>query len=181
MIQLEQDDIATILDDAIEELLLKDAVLLTNDVSERAITHKLAEYLQARLPHYNLDCEYNRDATQGPYAPKRLQMLEQAAVTEMGVQLKAHNVADLFSVSAYPDIIVHRRMTNESNLLVVEVKKHNSRVDHEYDRQKLRAFTEVDGTNPYHYNYGVFLVFETRRQTPLRPELEWFVEGRELN
>ena len=179
MMRFEQDDIARVLDDSIEELLLKDTALLVNDVSERAITHKLAEYLQARLAHYNVDCEYNRDATQGAYAPKRLRMLEDDAVAEMATQLQARKVADISVVSAYPDIIVHRRLTNESNLLVIEVKKKNSRVDHEYDRKKLRAFTEKNGPNPYYYRYGVFLVFETRHKSPRRPAPQWFVAGRE--
>lgn len=43
---------------AIEKLYFKDNFLLKNDVSERAIAHKFATYLQEEFPHLNVDCEY---------------------------------------------------------------------------------------------------------------------------
>ena len=46
---------------SLRELLQDDASLLQYDVSERAITHKLAEYLQYRFGDYHVDCEYNRN------------------------------------------------------------------------------------------------------------------------
>ena len=59
---------------------------------------------------------------------------------------------DRSGVSTYPDIIAHRRMPNEENLLVVEViKGKRCRVGHEHDRSKLEAFTENTDQNSYHF------------------------------
>jgi len=42
-------------------LLREDGYLLEKNVSERAVTHKLAEHLQKIFPEWNVDCEYNRN------------------------------------------------------------------------------------------------------------------------
>ena len=47
---------------------------------------------------------------------------------------------DLDAVTIFPDIIVHKRGTNDQNLLVVEVKKASSAISSKYDFEKLRAF-----------------------------------------
>lgn len=44
------------------DLLIKnDEYLLTNNLNERSITHKLAEHYQHLFPRWNVDCEYNRN------------------------------------------------------------------------------------------------------------------------
>jgi hypothetical protein len=40
----------------ISSLRKNDSVLLTNDVSERAVAHKFAEYLQQEFRTVNVDC-----------------------------------------------------------------------------------------------------------------------------
>lgn len=45
-------------------LLRNDGYLLQNDVSERAITHKLAEHLQGLFWEWNVDCEFNKNLNQ---------------------------------------------------------------------------------------------------------------------
>lgn len=42
-------------------LLIFDEYLLVNNLSERAITHKLAEHYQRLFHEWNVDCEYNRN------------------------------------------------------------------------------------------------------------------------
>lgn len=42
-------------------LLRLDGYLLANNLSERSITHKLAEYYQDIFHEWNVDCEYNRN------------------------------------------------------------------------------------------------------------------------
>src|SRR4051794_23576172 len=71
-----QDEITQILQDCLDELFEKDLWLLQNDVSERAITHKLAEYLQFRFPKMYVDCEYNRNYENGEYASKTLKYID---------------------------------------------------------------------------------------------------------
>jgi hypothetical protein len=58
-------------------LLSQDAHLLKNDVNERSITHKLAEYIQQVTPDWNVDCEYNKHGTD----TKRLGMDARALLT----------------------------------------------------------------------------------------------------
>jgi len=41
-------------------LLRFDHYLLENDINERSISHKLAEYLSFEFPNYNIDCEFNK-------------------------------------------------------------------------------------------------------------------------
>jgi hypothetical protein len=57
---MENLDVKAKLEAAIISLLEEDHYLIQNNVSERAITHKLAEYLQKEFPEYKVDCEYNR-------------------------------------------------------------------------------------------------------------------------
>ncbi len=51
--------IKDIVQDAIQELNQNDSFLLKNDISERAISHKLAVYLNDKFNGYSVDCEYN--------------------------------------------------------------------------------------------------------------------------
>jgi hypothetical protein len=148
----------------------------SNKDVERAITHKLAEYLQCRFPHLNVDCEYNRNTLKGWNAPKAVYVFGYEVRKKIAPSLETD---DLLAVSAYPDIIVHRRLTHNENLLVVEIKKRSSKVDRDHDYKKLRAFTENSERNSYHFRYGVFLLLDTDCDKPRKPELAWFVEGEE--
>lgn len=50
---------------SLNKLVRHDSYLLLEDVNERSITHKLAEYLQRVYPEWNVDCEFNRNLS-GP-------------------------------------------------------------------------------------------------------------------
>jgi hypothetical protein len=54
---------------SLNDLFAVDAYLLTENLSERCITHKLAEHLQRRFENYHVDCEYNGNS--GSQAQKR--------------------------------------------------------------------------------------------------------------
>lgn len=45
----------------IDLLISADSYLLEKDISERAITHKLAEHLQKLYPNWHVDCEFNKN------------------------------------------------------------------------------------------------------------------------
>ena len=171
------DEIKQLIDECLKELNEKDYSLLKNDVSERAITHKLAEHIQIRLSDLNVDCEYNRNTVLGPRHAKELKIQRDEIANQIN---QSKDEDDLLSISAYPDIIVHIRETNEENLLVVEMKKKNSKVAKDYDYRKLRAYTEISEDNKYHYQYGVFILLETGSNEPKEPELIWFSEGKEI-
>lgn len=59
---------------ALGVLQKNDSFLLENEVNERTIAHKFAEYLQKQFPDWNVDCEYNRmgDKSQGTGRHKRM-------------------------------------------------------------------------------------------------------------
>jgi hypothetical protein len=128
------------LDSAIRQLIARDSQLLVLDVNERSVTHKLAEYLQDEFPTWDVDCEYNRDHDD----PKRLDIQREEVSTD-----------DDQGVTVFPDIIVHKRDTDE-NFIVIEVKKNtNSRGD-DYDMRKLNAFKAELG-----YRHAAFLKLRT--------------------
>lgn len=60
---------------AISELCEKDRHLLSHDLNERTIAHKLALYLQEEFQEYNVDCEYNRNIDE-MNKQKRIYVLE---------------------------------------------------------------------------------------------------------
>lgn len=179
---MEQAKIKQILQVCINKLFEQDGDLLRFDVSERAITHKLAEYLQQEIPQLNVDCEYNRNRKAGEYSAKNVLFLKDR-VKALLERIGDEDITDLLTtVSTFPDIIVHRRGTNDENLLVVEVKKRESLrlVDRKYDYEKLVAFTE-NRYNRYHFKYGVFLLLTTHDNWQTEPEFQWFVQGRQEN
>lgn len=126
---------------AICALYRHDRELLDVDANERSITHKLAEHLQREFPEWHVDCEYNRRRRES----KRLE-----------------------AKTVFPDIIVHRRRTDE-NLLVMEVKKDSGR-DDSGDVKKLKQFTKDP---KYRYKYGLLL--KLRHDDP--PELVLYRNG----
>lgn len=133
-------------------LRARDCFLLEHHAHERSVTHKLGEYLQPEFPDYHVDCEYN---LHGPL-PKRL--LRECEGNE-------HELV-------YPDIVVHRRGNDDSNLLVVEAKPRRRTKVPKCDRIKLEEFTKLDGG--YGYQFGLFIGFDGLGE----PQLVWFRDGR---
>lgn len=129
-------------------LFKNDSFLLENDTNERSVAHKLAEYLQMQFPDWNVDCEYNR---------KGLDQKILDGIHECSEQKKTDRV--------YPDIIVHKRNTDD-NLLVVEMKIKDEDC---CDIEKLKKFTSASGD--FKYRLGLFIKFNERK--PLR----WFENG----
>ena len=111
-------------------------------INERSLTHKLAEYMQLFFETWNVDCEYNRLRDQVKVLPK-------PARTQTD---------DIEGMTIFPDIIVHKRKTDD-NLLVVEVKKlGNNR--HETDHYKLSELTRSDGY--FSYDLGLHIILDPK-------------------
>lgn len=127
-------------------LLQHDVALLRNNANERSITHKLATYLQDEFPEWDVDCEYNRNQIE----TKRLKHIAPPSAQDTD----AHTV--------YPDIIVHRRETND-NLLIIEAKK-DSFCGKDYDAQKLKLYCEQ-----LHYLFACKITFPTGKK--LSPDI----------
>lgn len=124
---------------ALRALIEHDAYLLECNANERSIAHRFAMYLQTQFPDWHVDCEYNRDGVD----PKR--------IGHLGLDPDAE---DTEGQTVFPDIIVHRRGTDE-NHLVIEIKKTSSAIDRNIDRQKLQGYMR-DLT----YRFALFIEFK---------------------
>ncbi|HOJ70255.1 MAG TPA: hypothetical protein PK864_04055 [Syntrophorhabdaceae bacterium] len=144
--------------DAIVALYRYDHELIDKNANERSITHKLAEHLQKEFPYWHVDCEYNRFGSK----PKRIHQISNGA--------PATDPEAIEAVTVFPDIIVHRRGTNQ-NLLVIEVKKTGE--DTEWDRKKLEAFIQ---DQDYCYKYGLLLILAGNGG----PKLLLYCDGQEI-
>jgi hypothetical protein len=129
---------------AMARLLEHDPELLRLDVNERTITARLAEYIQAGLPEWHVDPEYNRIRNR---------------VKHVEIDGRAVNVV--------PDIIAHRRNSGD-NLFVLEAKKVGDDEANEYDRRKIQALKEQQN-----YRYAVFLLLRTGPENSGIESVEW--------
>ena len=120
-----------------------DRHLLRIDVSERCIATRLAMYLREYFIDYDVDVEYNRD---GERVKKLREVQQYPRNRDEGTE----------SNSVLPDVIVHRRGDNNSNLLVIEMKKESNRNGLDTDRKRLKAFKKELG-----YNLGALVVCRT--------------------
>jgi hypothetical protein len=135
-----KEEINHALNEALRTLLEKDAYILSMDINERSISHKLAVYLEPFFTEWSVDCEYNRNHDD----PKKL-------------EIQRRNVSndDTQARTVFPDIIVHKRDTDE-NLLVIEMKKTTNQENDAFDLHKLNAFR-----SQLRYMFGVFLKVRT--------------------
>ncbi|WP_416777541.1 hypothetical protein ACNFJN_04930 [Xenorhabdus budapestensis] len=134
----------------LDEFVVEQAQLLRNDTSEQAISHQLAMKFAPYFPDWNIDCEYNRNME----VVKRL--IYAVSPTEEACE---RNVV--------PDIIIHRRMTND-NLLAVEIKKSTNRENSFKDLSKLSAFRDQLG-----YQNSLFIRFLTGVSDVRIVEIDW--------
>jgi hypothetical protein len=138
------DDIKINVDRALKDFLVTDSQLLELSANEQAATHRIAGYLQKYFVDWHVDCEYNRKNAD----PKKLQ----------GELVK-------------PDILVHRRNTND-NLLCIEAKKAGGYLDD--DQKKLHGFTNPTGE--YKYRFGLMMILSL--EAPYKIDCEWFRNGK---
>ena len=118
---------------ALAELLEHQKAKLEIGVSERAIAGQLMAYLKPHFPGLEVDVEYDRMGT----VPKEVSW-------------------DRDPARVFPDIIVHVPMTNEQNVLAVEIKKSNNRQGRDDDLRKLGAYRrELDYQNALFLEIGV--------------------------
>ena len=123
---------------ALGEFYAREGFLFEKDLGERALTHRLAVYLERQFPGWQVDCDYDR------LGERTLRMPKGSIVS----------TDDHLAKSVYPDIVVHQRAIPE-NLLAVEVRKASNHQPPEHDQHKLRALT--DPNLWFAYRIGVFL------------------------
>ena len=117
---METQEIQEIVNTAITALQDNDDFLLKQDISEWAISHKLAVYLDDKFPDCNVDCEYNGYAKADNN--KKYIMILRHRLSKLGKLKDSDGDEKTLKRSVYPDIIVHQR-GKEYNLLILEVKK----------------------------------------------------------
>jgi hypothetical protein len=147
---------------SIDRLFRNELFLLTYDVHERTIDHRLAVYLEHRFAGFHVDCEYNNDLD-----------------SETG-RKQVHYPNSSSGTGVYPDIIIHHRGLNgpNHNLLVIEIKKKSSAAsDIDRDREKLCSYTASDGWNHLSYARGALVVLGVREAAG-QFSIEWYEKGR---
>ena len=160
---------------ALREFFREDKELLRIDANERSITHKLAEHLQRQFCDLKVDCEYNRHCDD----PKKLYCNCDPKTSRC--HPNTTETDSLHATTIYPDIVVHERGFDDSNALVIEVKKSN-RDDADHDKYKLSKLTvprnknEPEDKLKYGYNLGLFLEFCVGKQKGLN-RAECFENG----
>lgn len=111
--------------------------MLAIGAHEQAICHRLAVYLE-RFADLNVDCEYNRQRIHPKSAP------------------------GLGHIK--PDILIHRRMDSQFNLLAVEAKARATSSTR--DVKKIRALTSLTGA--FGYALGAYLHVQNKKQRVLQ-------------
>lgn len=119
-------------------------------ICERSISFRIGIYLQQLFKGYNVDAEYNRNI-------ERIKRLD--------------------GKNIYPDIIIHKRKTNDNNLLWIEIKKENSTEESkESDRERLKKVTKEE--LEYKYKLGILIILTTNEQDTI---LEIYENGEHKN
>ena len=114
---------------SLDKLYANDKDLIIRRVAERDIVHRFAHYFENYMQDtefklYNVDCEYNRNG---------------------------YGIKQVNGKSVYPDFILHKRGSNENNLLIIEFKTWWN-PDNNADINKIRWMM-----NPklmFQYKYG---------------------------
>jgi hypothetical protein len=135
----------------IEKIYENDSDLFDRNNYEVTISSKLAQYLFIEFKKYDVDCEYNKHINQ----EKRVKELN-------------HNIR--------PDIIIHRRGTDEDNLVYIEIKTDHNRESRTYDYDKVKVMTKQEGK--YRYNLGLFIDFNRDKE---KLKIIFFEDGKECN
>lgn len=166
---------------ALKELLKKDEWLLQHDLSEQSISHKLGEYLQYLFNDFNVDCEYNGNVDD-PSERKKIYLVKELLEKQGLLKEKERDEveSEIIERSVFPDIIIHRRGTNEFNLCIIEAKKSTSTVPFNYDYCKLNAYTINSTGNNLNYQIGLFIKLNTRVNTPSFV-IEFFKGGKKMS
>ena len=137
---MNKDNIKTLIEKSLKELVRKDGGLIHQKVREECINHKLACYLEQFLTDflsveshvsYSVDLEYNKNYNK----PKKI-------IIDENNNTKAIR----------PDIIIHERGNNDNNLIAFEIKKDYTS---QYDIAKIKSLLK----GPYNYKYGCLISY----------------------
>lgn len=146
------------------DMLYKNEITLFNcDISERSVVFYFGKYLIEQLEKYdkyndyNVDFEYNRN------------ILDEKTYKQI--------VYEGLKQKCYPDIILHKRGSNDYNILAIEFKKENNtdKKGRKNDDWKLRALTDKGVC--YKYKLGLFIDLGLKRN---RVKVSKYIEGKKI-
>lgn len=166
--------IHSLLKRSVDLLYENDNYLITKSVHEQSTSHRIAHYLESLLRNYDcfvkdgysVDVEYNKNLDDSKRVFKNCSNCTQL---ECYIKTSNYNIDNYESICR-PDIIIHKRGSNDSNILAIEIKKDCK--DSPKDYAKLAAFT-CDRTE-YKYILGIFInVNESKYR--------YFKNGQEIN
>jgi hypothetical protein len=141
---MDADNIKAIVEEAVVTLYAEEATILEFDVGERTVCACLAAILKRSFDQHSVHVEYNRH---GVY-PKDIELPQ--------------SDGSLSHARVYPDIIVHLPGVDESNLLVIEVKKTTNQLPDDLDVAKLGQIKQQIG-----YQFAVFIRLATGENASL--------------
>ena len=152
MLKTENEIFQECINEAVDLFIEEEWKILEMDVSERCITHILANYIKEAVgDEWDVDIEYNRH--------------------QYGLKKENWEPRPRLFL---PDIIVHKRNTGD-NLLAVELKKSTNKTRGAKAKDKDRLRGMVSSTE-YHYKHGLFVCFPTGKKDYglLELEKQWF-------
>ena len=128
---------------AIERVYENDRSLIIRDANERSIVFRFGVYLCEMLKttvfrDCDVDVEYNRNG----YDPKRIPSRQ--------------------SNGAVPDLIIHKRESNNYNILVLEFKTERNRNNQNQseDKKKIEELTSTVGEYRFRYGATILIGYE---------------------
>ena len=139
----------------INKFLENDIHLLEIGSHELSISFRIGLYLMEEFENWDVDMDYNRRGTER----KRIDM---------------DNEFVLFR----PDLIVHKRDTDDYNYIIIQIKKNTYELNGaevNKDRNYLKKLTKDNGL--YHYRFGILLYFYCEQQSTTRPLIEYYRNG----
>jgi hypothetical protein len=135
----------------IDKIYENDYALFERNNYEVTISCKLAQYLFVEFKKFDVDCEYNKHIDQEKYN------------SELNQNIR-------------PDIIIHKRGTDEDNLVYIEIKTDHNRELRTFDYEKIKSMTKQDGE--YKYSLGLFVDFNRIKENS---DIIFFEDGKECS
>lgn len=128
-------ELKDLINNCLDHLYKYDQFIINNSTNERAVVFRFGIYLQDFLYKSNfsdldLDSEYNRRHSE----VKRTQSFPKGII---------------------PDLLIHKRDSQEQNILVMEFKGYWNKDARDNDFLKLGEFTAQELNKSYHYGYGL--------------------------
>lgn len=150
---------------ALNKLYINDYFLIENNSTELNIVFHFSRYFIELLNERNVeeykelsgDCEYDRNI----FREKEYKSI-------------VYNY-DNTEHKIYPDFILHKRGSNDNNILAIEFKKYNNKRQKslQKDKYKLMALTDSDGE--FKYKLGLHIIIEKERDDV---KIEKYIKGK---